>query len=48
MMPYKNTKVKVRFPDEDTDYFDTVVDVLQGDTLAPHLLIINLDYLLRR
>ena len=47
MMLYKNTKVKVRSLDRDTDYFDIVVGVLQGDTLAPYLFIICLDYMLR-
>ena len=47
MMLYKNTKVKVCSPDEDTDYFDIVAGVQQGDTLAPYLLIICLDYVLR-
>ena len=47
MMLYKNTKVKVRSPDEDTDYFDIVAGVLQGDTLDPYLFIIYLDYVLR-
>ena len=46
-MLYRNTKVKVRFPDGDTDYFDIVADVLQGDTLAPYLFIICIDYMLR-
>ena len=32
---YRNTKVKVRSLDGDTDYFDIVAGVLQGDTLAP-------------
>ena len=36
-----------RTPDEDTDYFDIVVGVLQGDTLASYLFIISLDYVLR-
>ena len=31
---YRNTKVKVRSPDGDTEYFDIVVGVLQEDTLA--------------
>ena len=31
----------------ETDYFDIVVDVLQGDILAPYLFIICLDYMLR-
>ena len=44
MMLYKNTKVKVFSPDGDTDYFDIVTGVLQGDTLAPYLFIICLDY----
>ena len=35
---YRNTKVKVRSPDGDTEYFDIVAGVLQGDTL---------DYILR-
>ena len=43
---YRNTKVKVRSPDGDTNYFDIVAGVLQGDTLAPYLFIIRLDYML--
>ena len=31
----------------DRDYFDIVAGVLQGDTLAPYLIIICLDYVLR-
>ena len=46
MILYRNTKVKVRSPDGDTDYFDIVAGVLQGDT-SPYLLIICLDYMLR-
>ena len=44
---YRNTKVKVCSPDGDTEYFDIVAGVLQGDTLAPYLFIICLDYVLR-
>ena len=44
---YRNTKVKVRSPDGDTEYFDIVAGVLQGDTVAPYLFIICLDYVLR-
>ena len=40
MMLYRNTKVK----DGDTDYFDIVAGVLQGDTLASYL---SLDYVFR-
>ena len=47
MMLYRNTKVKVRSPDRDTDNFDIVAAVLQGDTLAPYFFIICLDYVLR-
>ena len=47
MILYRNTKVKVRSPDGDTEYFDIVAGVLQGDTLAPYLFIIGLDYVLR-
>ena len=47
IMLYRNTKVKVCSPDGDTDYFDILVGVLQGDTLAPCLFITCLDYMLR-
>ena len=47
MILYRNTKVKVRSPDGDTEYFDIVAGVLQGDTLAPYIFIICLDYVLR-
>ena len=40
MILYRNTKVKVRSPDADTEYFDIVAGVLPGDTLAPYLFII--------
>ena len=47
MMVYRDTKVKVHSLDGDTDYFDIVAGVLQGDTLAPYLVIICLDYVHR-
>ena len=47
MILYRNIKVKVRSPDGDTDYFNIVAGVLQGDTVAPYLIIICLDYVLR-
>ena len=47
MMLFKNTKVKVRSTDADTDYFDIVAGVLQGDILALYLFIICLVYTLR-
>ena len=47
MILCRNTKVKVRSPDGETDYFDIVAGILQGDILAPYLFIICLDYVLR-
>ena len=47
MMLYKNTQVKVRSPDGDTDVFDIIAGVQQRDTLAPYLFIICLVYVLR-
>ena len=47
MILYRNIKVKVLSPDGDTEYFNIVAGVLQGDTLAPYLFIICLDYVLR-
>ena len=46
MMLYKNMKVKVLSPDRDTDYFDLVAGVLQGDTLVLYLFIKCLECLL--
>ena len=47
MIMYKNTQAFVRSPDGDTEFFDIIAGVLQGDTLAPFLFIIVLDYVLR-
>lgn len=44
---YKNTRAMVRSPDGDTAFFDIVAGVLQGDTLAPYIFIICLDYVLQ-
>ena len=46
-MLYKNTIVKACFLDGDTNYFDIMAGVLQGDRLAPYLFIICLDYVFR-
>ena len=48
MMLYWNTKAKVPSSDGDTDFFDIVAGVLEGDTLALNLFILCLDYVLRR
>ena len=37
----------VRSPDGDTSFFDIKAGVLQGDTIAPYIFIICLDYVLR-
>ena len=47
MMLYRITKSKVRSPDGDTDFFNILAGVLQGDTLAPYIFVICLDYVLR-
>ena len=47
MMLYKNTKVNVYSPDVDTDFFDVVACVLQGDNFGLYLFIICLDNVLR-
>ena len=39
--------MKVRSPDRDTDYFDIVAGLPQGDTLALYLFIVCLDYVLK-
>ena len=45
---YKSTKAMVQSHDGDTDYFDIVPGILQGDTFAPYLFILCLDYLLQK
>ena len=47
MILYRNTKSLVRSPEGDTDFFDILAGVLQGNTLAPFLFAICLDYVLR-
>ena len=47
MILYWNTTVTFHYPDGDTDYFDIVAGVRQGDTLAPYIFIICLNYALR-
>ena len=45
---YENTRAKVISPDGETDIFEIKAGVLQGDTLAPYLFAIVLDYVLRK
>ena len=42
---YQNTMTKVVSPDGETDLFEILAGVLQGDTLAPYLFVIILDYI---
>ena len=45
---YNTLRAKVVSPDGDTDYFKILAGVMQGDTLAPFLFVIVLDYALRK
>ncbi len=44
---YTDTMAKVLSPDGETDFFEILAGVLQGDTLAPFLFVIVIDYVLR-
>ena len=44
---YKDTEAQVVTPDGDTEFFEILAGVQQGDTLAPFLFIIALDCALR-
>ena len=45
---YTNIKAKVKSPHGDSEYFEIFAGVLQGDTLAPFLFVIVLDYAMRQ
>ena len=45
---YTNIKAKVLSPDGETAMFDIISAVLLGDTLAPFLFIIVLNYVMRQ
>lgn len=45
---YQGTRARVITPDGETDYFEILAGVLQGDTLAPYLFAIVVDYVLRK
>ena len=47
MIAYKDTKSIVRSDDGDTEFINITGGVLQGDTLAPFIFIICLDYVLK-
>ena len=44
---YSNTKSTILTPDGETEHFDILADILEGDTLAPFLFIIVIDYIMR-
>ena len=45
---YQNTRAKVLTPDGETELFEILAGVLLGDTLAPFLFAIVLDYAMRK
>ena len=45
---YENTRSKSLSPDGDTEFFDTLAGVLQGDALAPYLFAVVIDYTMRQ
>ena len=46
-LTYKDTHAKVITPDGETKNFEITKGVLQGDTLAPFIFVITLDYAMR-
>ena len=47
-MVYTNTTAQVLSRDGDAEFFEILTGVLQGDTLAPYLFIVALDYAMRQ
>ena len=45
---YKGTKAKVLSPDGETEFFEILAGVLQGDTPAPYIFTIMIDYAMRQ
>ena len=45
---YDDTSAKVITPDGETEIFSILAGVLQGDTLAPYLFVIVIDYIMRK
>ena len=48
MMRYKNTIAIVRSNGGDNEFDDTITEISKVETLTSYLLIIGLDYILRR
>ena len=47
-LTYNKLKARISSPDGDTEFFKILAGVMQGDTLAPFLFVIVLDYALRK
>ena len=47
-MMHTNTTAQALFPDGDTEFFEILAGVNQGDTVARYLFIIALDYAMRQ
>ena len=45
---YEGTKARVLTPDGKTEEFEIQAGVLQGDTFAPYIFAIMLDYCMRQ
>ena len=45
---YTVTKAKVLLPDGETEFFNILAGVLQGDTLAPYIFTVMIDYAMRQ
>ena len=45
---YQDTKARVVTPDGETDFFNIKKGVLRGDTLAPNIFAIVIDYIMRQ
>ena len=45
---YNNLRARIKTTEGNTDYFRMFAGVMQGDTLAPYLFVIVLDYAMRK
>ena len=45
---YKGTKAKALSPDGEAEFFEILAGVLQGDTPAPYIFTIMIDYAMRQ
>ena len=45
---YENTRARIITPDGETEFFQIVAGILQGDTLAPYPFVLVLDYVMRK